>query len=61
MPYVDNGQKSHNIGHCRTCGGQWVVAPKTKGKRGKTSHTYNGQVCPYCRSQSVNYTRESNR
>lgn len=61
MPYVDAGQKSHNIGHCRKCKGQWVVAPGTKGKRGGKDNTYNGQVCPYCNSQSVYYTRESNR
>jgi hypothetical protein len=61
MPYVDNGQKFTDIGHCRTCRGQWVVTANLRGKTGNDRHTYSGKVCPYCKNSSVRYTKEDNR
>lgn len=61
MPYIDVGQKTNDIGHCRTCGGQWVVAEGTKGKRATRSNQHTGRVCPFCKSASVYYRKESNR
>ena len=61
MPYIDIGQKTHDIGHCRRCNFQWVIAPGTRGERGSTKNTYNGQRCPFCGSGSVYYEQESNR
>lgn len=61
MPYVDSDRKTQDIGHCRTCKGQWVVTANLRGKRGNDAYNYNGQVCPYCRSGNVRYTKEDNR
>jgi len=55
MPYLDNGQKTNDIGHCRVCNFQWVVKDGTKGAK----HGYaTGRVCPFCKNNSVYYTKE---
>lgn len=61
MPYVDNGQNLQDIGHCRTCKGQWVVTDNIRGKKGTHRHTYNGRKCPYCDSANIYYSQEDNR
>lgn len=61
MPYIDEGQRSNDIGHCNRCEFQWVIAPGTKGKRGNKDNTYDGRVCPFCGSNSIRYEKESNR
>lgn len=61
MPYIDTGAKSQDIGHCRHCKGQWVVTANIKGKVATQDNTATGRVCPFCKSQSVYYTKEDNR
>jgi hypothetical protein len=61
MPYIDTGDKTTDIGHCRTCKGQWVVTANIKGKKATHDHTATGRVCPYCKSTAVYYTTEDNR
>lgn len=61
MPYIDKGQSSTDIGHCRTCKGQWVVTANIRGKKATENDTANGRICPYCQSASVYYTSESNK
>jgi hypothetical protein len=61
MPYVDTGDKTQDIGHCRTCKGQWVVTANIKGKKATHENTATGRVCPYCQSAAVYYTTEDNR
>lgn len=53
-------RKTQDIGHCRKCKGQWVVLDGTKGIRNNSTGA-NGQVCPYCKGQSVYYSKELNR
>ncbi len=61
MPYVDTGQKTTDIGICRRCDFQWVIAEGTKGDKGSHKDTYSGRVCPFCNSTSVRYRKEDNR
>jgi len=61
MPYIDTGAKHTDIGHCRRCKGQWVVTANVKGILPTHANTATGRVCPYCKSQSVYYTKEDNR
>lgn len=61
MPYVDNGQKTQDIGHCRACRFQWVITANIRGDKGNHTHTYNGRKCPMCGAASVRYTQEENR
>lgn len=63
MPYIDTGDKTTTIGHCRNrkCKGQWVVSANIKGKIATHNDTATGRVCPYCQSASVYYTKEDNR
>lgn len=61
MPYVDNGQKTQDIGHCKNCDFQWVITANIRGDKGSHRHTYNGRVCPFCKSNAIRYSKESNR